>query len=193
LPILPVKPLGDKVARASAVTPLVESGRVYLPEAAPWLPDFMDEANGFPAASHDDLIDALSQALTYLRRADPIESFKALLRAAAECESDQKWGKKHAAPNPVMVAYEQGCAVYEQFAQELRKLQEGEPPNHGRILPSLSRSGCCGGTAVERRKRRQNQHGKQQYPHPKARCHRPRHQCSGQEPGPDTCHQKSPV
>ena len=31
LPILPVKPLGDKLARASAVSPLVESGRVFLP------------------------------------------------------------------------------------------------------------------------------------------------------------------
>ena len=71
LPILPVKPLGDKVARANAVTPLVESGRVHLPESAPWLADFMDEANGFPAAPHDDQIDALSQGLSYLRRADP--------------------------------------------------------------------------------------------------------------------------
>jgi predicted phage terminase large subunit-like protein len=72
LPILQVKPSGDKVARANAVTPLIESGRVHLPEAAPWLGDFMDEANGFPAAPHDDLIDALSQALSYLRRTDPI-------------------------------------------------------------------------------------------------------------------------
>ena len=31
LPILPVKPQGDKVSRAHAVSPLVESGRVVLP------------------------------------------------------------------------------------------------------------------------------------------------------------------
>jgi predicted phage terminase large subunit-like protein len=136
LPILPVKPLGDKVARANAVTPLIESGRVHLPEAAAWLADFMDEANAFPAAPHDDLIDALSQALTYFRRADPIESVKALLRAAAVREHDQRWGQKPVTPNPVMTAYEQGRPAWEQFAQELRELQE-EPPNHGRILPSL--------------------------------------------------------
>ncbi len=67
LPVLPVKPLGDKVARASAVSPIVESGRVYLPESAAWLADFLDEASSFPAAPHDDQIDALSQALNYLR------------------------------------------------------------------------------------------------------------------------------
>lgn len=67
LPVLPVKPLGDKGSRAAAVSPLVESGRVYLPAAAAWLSDFMDEAYSFPAAPHDDLVDAMSQALNYLR------------------------------------------------------------------------------------------------------------------------------
>lgn len=67
LPILPVKPQGDKVSRAHAVSPLVESGRVYLPANASWLADFMDEATSFPAAPHDDMVDAFSQALNYLR------------------------------------------------------------------------------------------------------------------------------
>jgi len=67
LPILPVKPLGDKQARASAVSPLVESGRVYLPENAPWLRDFIDELTSFPVSVHDDQVDAFSQGLNYLR------------------------------------------------------------------------------------------------------------------------------
>ncbi len=66
LPILPVKPLGDKVARASAVSPLVESGRVLLPAAAGWLADFLDEVSAFPSAPHDDQVDCMSQALSYL-------------------------------------------------------------------------------------------------------------------------------
>jgi predicted phage terminase large subunit-like protein len=70
LPILPVKPLGDKQARASSVAPLVEAGRVLLPDSAPWLPDFIDEVTSFPAAPYDDVVDALSQALTYLREND---------------------------------------------------------------------------------------------------------------------------
>jgi len=67
LPILPVKPQGDKVSRAHAVSPLVESGRVVLPESATWLADFIDEIISFPAAPHDDQVDALTQALSYLR------------------------------------------------------------------------------------------------------------------------------
>ncbi|MGO9449996.1 MAG: phage terminase large subunit [Candidatus Binataceae bacterium] len=67
LPILPVRPLGDKVARAHAVSPLVESGRVCVPEAAPWLNDFLDEVASFPAAPHDDQVDALTQALNWMR------------------------------------------------------------------------------------------------------------------------------
>ena len=67
LPILPVKPMGDKVSRAHAVSPLVESGRVFLPAEAPWLADFVDEMTSFPAAPHDDQVDAITQALNYLR------------------------------------------------------------------------------------------------------------------------------
>ena len=61
LPILPVKPQGDKVSRAHAVSPLVESGRVVLPESAPWLNDFIEDVISFPAAPHDDQVDALCQ------------------------------------------------------------------------------------------------------------------------------------
>jgi predicted phage terminase large subunit-like protein len=67
LPILPVKPQGDKVSRAHAVSPLVESGRVVLPTEAAWLSDFLEEVISFPSAPHDDQVDALTQALSYLR------------------------------------------------------------------------------------------------------------------------------
>ena len=67
LPILPVKPLGDKLTRAHTISSLVESGRVFLPEQAPWLREFVDEVTSFPAAPHDDQVDAMSQALGYLK------------------------------------------------------------------------------------------------------------------------------
>ncbi len=51
LPILPVKPLGDKVARAHAVAPLVESGRVFLPDQTTWLRDLIDELCASPRAA----------------------------------------------------------------------------------------------------------------------------------------------
>jgi predicted phage terminase large subunit-like protein len=67
LPIFPVKVDADKLSRAQSVTPLIEAGRVFLPEGAPWLNDFVDELAAFPRATHDDCVDSLTQALNYLR------------------------------------------------------------------------------------------------------------------------------
>jgi predicted phage terminase large subunit-like protein len=72
--IVPEEPLGSKMARASAVAPLVEAGNVWLPDSldqhgepfAPWADDFIEEAAGFPTATHDDQVDAASQALNRL-------------------------------------------------------------------------------------------------------------------------------
>tara|TARA_A100000164_G_scaffold3884_2_gene3444 strand:+ start:2171 stop:3601 length:1431 start_codon:yes stop_codon:yes gene_type:complete len=61
--VLPVKVGNDKVSRLNAVLPLIEGGRVYLPDEAYWLDSFMDEAQSFPSGKHDDQIDALSMGL----------------------------------------------------------------------------------------------------------------------------------
>ena len=63
--ILPVNPEGGKVARAQAVSPLVEAGNVYLPHPgyAPWVADFIEECAAFPNGAHDDQVDAMTQAL----------------------------------------------------------------------------------------------------------------------------------
>ena len=67
--IKPVKPTGSKQERAIAVTPEIESGHVYLPHPSQhsWVQDLIDELRDFPTGSHDDQIDALSQALWELR------------------------------------------------------------------------------------------------------------------------------
>ncbi len=67
LPVLPVKADSDKVTRAQAITPLIEAGKVFLPESAPWLRDYIDELASFPAGAHDDTVDSTTQALNYLR------------------------------------------------------------------------------------------------------------------------------
>ncbi len=67
LPILPVKVDSDKLARAAAVTPTIEAGKVFLPESAPWLDDYRDELAAFPTGVHDDYVDSTTQALNYLR------------------------------------------------------------------------------------------------------------------------------
>ena len=58
----------DKVSRVQSVLPLIEGGRVFLPESAPWLDDFIEEAQSFPNSRHDDQIDTLSMALDILSR-----------------------------------------------------------------------------------------------------------------------------
>jgi predicted phage terminase large subunit-like protein len=66
--IIPEEPHGSKTARASAVSPLQEAGNVWLPtpELAPWVGDFVEECAGFPTATHDDQVDAMSQGLNRL-------------------------------------------------------------------------------------------------------------------------------
>lgn len=66
VPVLAIEPLADKVTRANVVSPTVESGLVYLPEVADWLPDFEAEVGAFPLSTHDDQVDSLSQALAWI-------------------------------------------------------------------------------------------------------------------------------
>jgi predicted phage terminase large subunit-like protein len=86
LPVLAVSADKDKVTRASAVTPTIEAGRVFLPESAPWLDEYLDELSSFPAAPHDDYVDSTTQALNWLRPAPTagiIDYYDRLLRPAA--------------------------------------------------------------------------------------------------------------
>lgn len=66
LPIQAIPVDTDKIARVNAVSPAIESGRVLLPERAPWLADFLDEFEAFPNGAHDDIVDSCSQALMAL-------------------------------------------------------------------------------------------------------------------------------
>jgi predicted phage terminase large subunit-like protein len=73
LPIIPIRPTMDKVARANLVTPLIESGRVHLPEGHPEVANFVHSAAQFPNGAHDDDIDSVTQALTYLSAAQAMQ------------------------------------------------------------------------------------------------------------------------
>lgn len=66
--VIPVKVSSDKVTRLNTVLPLIEGGRVFIPDEAQWLDSFMDEAQSFPNGKHDDMIDALSMGLAALSK-----------------------------------------------------------------------------------------------------------------------------
>jgi predicted phage terminase large subunit-like protein len=78
--IRPVTPQGDKTMRAHAVAPQVEAHQVFVPgfmaadgsgpdtgRTPLWAQEFVDECAGFPNGSHDDQVDAMSQALNWAR------------------------------------------------------------------------------------------------------------------------------
>lgn len=67
LPIIGCLPNADKITRFQRITPLIEAGKVALPEHAAWLADFERELDDFPYGRHDDQVDALSQYLNWIR------------------------------------------------------------------------------------------------------------------------------
>jgi predicted phage terminase large subunit-like protein len=71
--IVAIKPDRDKISRMAAVSSKFESGLVFLPKNAPWLPDFEAELFAFPGAKHDDQCDSVSQALWEPNVSFPIE------------------------------------------------------------------------------------------------------------------------
>lgn len=55
-------PVDNKLVRLSAVSPRIESGRVYLVEGA-WNEEFLKEVCGFPNQPHDEYVDLIGYAI----------------------------------------------------------------------------------------------------------------------------------
>lgn len=87
---------GDKVSRATSVTPLIEAGNVFLPHplVAPWVWGFIEEAKLFPVGKNDDQVDAASQALRKLtaKEEGPSDGPK---RQRAPAVFGSGWGGDH--------------------------------------------------------------------------------------------------
>jgi predicted phage terminase large subunit-like protein len=76
--VLAVPVSKDKITRAIAASPPLESGNVYLPgratpdsparyQAPDWVANLIEEAATFPNGKHDDQVDAFSQAMNWAR------------------------------------------------------------------------------------------------------------------------------
>ena len=64
IPVFGIQRGTDKITRALDAAPMVEAGNVYLPQDAPWLSDFLQEASYFPNGKHDDQLDPMFDAVT---------------------------------------------------------------------------------------------------------------------------------
>jgi predicted phage terminase large subunit-like protein len=64
LPVVAVKPEGNKKTRMQIQSAKFEAGLVFFPRRAPWLADYEAELFGFPNVRFDDQVDSTSQALT---------------------------------------------------------------------------------------------------------------------------------
>ena len=78
------KPQDDKIMRLHAQTAIIENGFVHVPEAAPWLADYLDELTMFPNGRHDDQVDSTAQALDWLKHAGREPGFLSYYRMLAE-------------------------------------------------------------------------------------------------------------
>lgn len=84
--LLLVEPQGDKVVRCKAVSPFWAAGNVWLPDdsISNWVGEFVQELVSFPAAAHDDQVDAMALALSHLFITDghdPIQNLRRIVGA----------------------------------------------------------------------------------------------------------------
>lgn len=67
-PIIEINPqnVGDKEFRFDLCTPMIQSGKVFLPEKSSWVEDFLYELLAFPDGKYRDQVDACSQLLNWV-------------------------------------------------------------------------------------------------------------------------------
>ena len=75
----------DKLSRANAVAPLLESGMIWYPEGQEWAEELVEELAAFPNSPHDDQVDASVMAWMRFRQGNFIS-----LQDDEEDESSQE-------------------------------------------------------------------------------------------------------
>ena len=69
IPVIAMNTPGSKVVRFDEITPMIESGRVYMPDKnVPWLVTVETQLVRFPHDKHDDIADSTSQFLRWVGR-----------------------------------------------------------------------------------------------------------------------------
>jgi len=82
--VKPIKPQGDKQTRLFAQQAIFESGRIKFLKEGVWLPECIKELTSFPYAKHDDQVDALTQAMGFMRESLEEPGMLAYMRMEVE-------------------------------------------------------------------------------------------------------------
>jgi predicted phage terminase large subunit-like protein len=77
----------DKIARLNAVSDIIASGKVWVPQTR-WAEELVDEVAAFPSGEHDDLVDATTLALMRFRQGG-------FLRLPSDEPEEIQWFKSH--------------------------------------------------------------------------------------------------
>ena len=81
--VTPYQPTCDKIMRLHAQTAMIENF-VYIPEAAPWLAEYLHELMVFPNGKHDDQVDSTAQFLDWFKKPYPGQAIVEYYRMRAE-------------------------------------------------------------------------------------------------------------
>jgi predicted phage terminase large subunit-like protein len=78
IPVIALPADPSKQVRMSSASPLIEAGKVHIPERAPWLVEYETQMARFPLWKLDDLVDSTSQYLNWFGKPRYVKNKKRL-------------------------------------------------------------------------------------------------------------------
>jgi len=143
--LIEVQPEGGKIARAHAVSPIVEAGNVYLPHPAikGWVKDLIEETAIFPHGRHDDQVDAMTQALNRLRRSGGIFQVPESELVVEAFVPPSHWPRAFGlaiAPHGVAALWGARNGVGTIYIYAEHQLSDAEPSQNARAIQSVDGS-----------------------------------------------------
>jgi predicted phage terminase large subunit-like protein len=78
IPVIAIPAETSKQVRMSSASPLIEAGKIFLPERASWLVEYETQMARFPLWKHDDLVDSTSQYLNWFGQPKFVKRKKSL-------------------------------------------------------------------------------------------------------------------
>lgn len=76
IPVVPIQATVSKQIRMSSASPLIESGKVFVPARAPWVVAYETQIARFPLWKEDDLVDSTSQFLNWVSQPQYVKTGK---------------------------------------------------------------------------------------------------------------------